>query len=159
MDIRKQDKDDNEHRPYLKNLLTNEHLWFQTLFFFLYHLPQPSIQISSTYLKKHHGSCSRLSSSPLLSLNESPLTEKIRSSLTARTSPCHVSNSHSLLNSTIWFYDHQPRDDTWLLEIVTLGKIGLHKKRAPNGGLQVCWIFFVLVGEEIGDLYLVLFKA
>ena len=42
--------------------------------------------------------------------------QKRTSSLTARISPCHVSNSHSLLNSTICFYDHQPRGNTWLLE-------------------------------------------
>ena len=78
-------------------------------------------------------SCSCQTTPPKISL----LTENIRSSLTARISPCHVSNSHSLLNSTICFYDHQPRGDTWPHGTVTLGKTGCLRDEAPNGGLQM----------------------
>ena len=59
-----------------------------------------------------------------------------RSSITTRMSPCHVSNSHSLLNSTIWFYDHQPRGNTWPYGTVTLGKTSCLRDEAPNGGLH-----------------------
>ena len=52
------------------------------------------------------------------------------SSLTAcparRTLLCsifpQVFNSHLLFNSTTWFSDHQPRDDTWLFESPPPGK-------------------------------------
>ena len=47
----------------------------------------------------------------------------------------HVSSSHSLLNSTICFYDHQPQGDTWPYGTATLGKNGC-RKWYPNGGLQ-----------------------
>ena len=56
-----------------------------------------------------------------------------RSSITASRFPCNVSNSHSLLNSTIWFYDHQPRGDTWPYGTVTLVKTDCLRYEAPNG--------------------------
>ena len=65
-----------------------------------------------------------------------PSNRKYTLLLTARISPCHVSNSHSLLNSTICFYDHQPQGDTWPYGTATLGKNGCRKWH-PNGGLHL----------------------
>ena len=47
-----------------------------------------------------------------------------------------VSPLDSSSKSNNWFYDHQPRDDTWPYGTVTLGKTGCLREKAPNGGLQ-----------------------
>ena len=48
-------------------------------------------------------------------------------------SHCHVSTSRWSSKPLTWFLTNQPCMDTWLLEIVTLGKIGLHKNEPQMG--------------------------
>ena len=99
---------------------------------------------SAAFSEKHHLLPSVTETLPYLSTNTSKKATSLpaaarRSSITARISPCYVSNSHSLLNSTIWFYDHQPRGDTWPYGTVTLGKTGCLRYEAPNGGLHIAF--------------------
>ena len=92
-------------------------------------------------------------SSPWFSLLKSTFLPQIRSSSNRKRHPsllqllhslatacnfsleshCHVSTSHWSSKPLTWFLTNQPCMDTWLLEIVTLGKIKL-QKMSPKWG-------------------------
>lgn len=99
----------------------------KSLFFFYRICP-------SNNLQKQPPKSTTTSLQPLLFLSH-PLLLSACKDLLECSSTCHPSIGTP--KAPIWFLNNQPCMDTWLLEIVTLGKIGLHKNE-PQMGVYSC---------------------